>query len=290
MISKDTQFADMWIAHTRQPTNSPGSSPIWSHPFASFDCAIVHNGDISSFGANLELLNSLGYKSHVGTDSEVVARSPESLDSGRGTLGHRGCNGSYKPVRGSSRGNSLLETLSRNSEGQDLTGHLQFWRDSEDDKDAYLIALTDRSKFRPLLFGEDEERYFVASEENQIRRISPNARVWTPEPGSFFIASVKRGLIASGTTREVSSFIKEDESHKRQILPNESANLIDAFDLGFQEINARISEAYEAGEEKISFSHPEWTEIHRHWIFSEKSVARISKSNYLDIRETVSRI
>src|SRR5579872_2778767 len=70
----DAKFADMWIAHTRQPTNSPGSSPIWSHPFASFDCAIVHNGDISSFGANMELLNSLGYKSHVGTDSEVVAR------------------------------------------------------------------------------------------------------------------------------------------------------------------------------------------------------------------------
>ncbi|MDA4130167.1 MAG: hypothetical protein OK457_05315 [Thaumarchaeota archaeon] len=71
---RDSKWADLWIAHTRQPTNSPGSSPIWSHPFASFDCAIVHNGDISSFGANMEFLNSYGYKSHVGTDSEVVAK------------------------------------------------------------------------------------------------------------------------------------------------------------------------------------------------------------------------
>jgi glutamate synthase domain-containing protein 1 len=34
-IDQDVKKADMWIAHTRQPTNSPGSSPIWSHPFAS---------------------------------------------------------------------------------------------------------------------------------------------------------------------------------------------------------------------------------------------------------------
>ena len=70
---ENEKFGDLWLAHTRQPTNSPGSSPIWTHPFSSFDCAIVHNGDISSFGANLEFLNSLGYRSHVGTDSEVIA-------------------------------------------------------------------------------------------------------------------------------------------------------------------------------------------------------------------------
>ncbi|MEM4405290.1 MAG: hypothetical protein QXR28_05475 [Nitrososphaerota archaeon] len=54
-------YGDMWIAHTRQPTNSPGRLPIWSHPFASGEWAIVHNGDISSFGSNMELLWSLGY-------------------------------------------------------------------------------------------------------------------------------------------------------------------------------------------------------------------------------------
>jgi len=78
-LDTDSKKADLWIAHTRQPTNSPGRLPIWSHPFASLDCAIVHNGDISSFGANIELLNSWGLKSHAGTDSEVIARLLDHL-------------------------------------------------------------------------------------------------------------------------------------------------------------------------------------------------------------------
>ena len=50
-LDVEREVADLWIAHTRQPTNSPGAFPIWSHPFASGECAIIHNGDISSFGA-----------------------------------------------------------------------------------------------------------------------------------------------------------------------------------------------------------------------------------------------
>ena len=71
--SIESKEADMWLAHTRQPTNSPGSLPYWSHPFSSFNIAIVHNGDISSFGANREFLKSKGVNSFVGTDSEVIA-------------------------------------------------------------------------------------------------------------------------------------------------------------------------------------------------------------------------
>ena len=78
-LDAEPKKADAWIAHTRQPTNSPGRYPIWSHPFASMDCAIAHNGDISSFGANLEQLNSWGLRSHVGTDSEVIARLLDHL-------------------------------------------------------------------------------------------------------------------------------------------------------------------------------------------------------------------
>ena len=48
--------------------------------------------------------------------------------------------------------------------------------------DTYLLALTDRSKFRPLLIGEDEFYYYAASEENQIRSLSRNATIWTPDP------------------------------------------------------------------------------------------------------------
>jgi glutamate synthase domain-containing protein 1 len=65
--------ADLWIAHTRQPTNSPGVYPVWSHPFASHEWAIAHNGDISSFGANMEFMHYRGVSSFVGTDSELIA-------------------------------------------------------------------------------------------------------------------------------------------------------------------------------------------------------------------------
>ena len=59
-LDVEKEEADLWIAHTRQPTNSPGAFPIWSHPFASGECAIVHNGDISSFGANVEQTQFMG--------------------------------------------------------------------------------------------------------------------------------------------------------------------------------------------------------------------------------------
>ena len=252
---KDAQFGDMWIAHTRQPTNSPGSSPIWSHPFAALDCAIVHNGDISSFGANMELLNSLGYKSHVGTDSEVVARLLNHLIRVEGLSVVDAATVLTNPFEDRIRGNVLLETLSR-LKGARLDGPFAILAGYEDDNDTYLIALTDRSKFRPLLFGEDDNCYFVASEENQIRRISPKARVWTPEPGSVFIASLKQGLIASGNSRETGSSFSQKITipPSEKGLPNELSKSIDALDLGFQEINGKIADAYEAGEEKIGFS------------------------------------
>ena len=72
-LIKSDAVADLWIAHTRQPTNSPGSSAIWCHPFSNVNAAIVHNGDISSFGSNINFLNYRGVTNLVGTDSEVVA-------------------------------------------------------------------------------------------------------------------------------------------------------------------------------------------------------------------------
>src|SRR5438876_463512 len=78
-LVEDRVFADAWLAHTRQPTNSPGRYPIWSHPFSSVEFAIVHNGDISSYGANMEFLKSVGITKHVGTDSEVVAQLLDHL-------------------------------------------------------------------------------------------------------------------------------------------------------------------------------------------------------------------
>ncbi|MGI0092357.1 MAG: hypothetical protein ACREBS_11680, partial [Nitrososphaerales archaeon] len=200
-IDQDAKRADMWIAHTRQPTNSPGSSPIWSHPFASLDCAIVHNGDISSFGANMEFLNSLGYKSHVGTDSEVISKLLFHLIRIEGLSVRDAATILTNPFEDDApRG--VFDLLSK-YRGAKLDGPFAVVAGYVDERDSYLIALTDRSKFRPLLLGEDENYFYVASEENQIRNISRHATIWTPDPGSYFIASLNHGLIESGTSRDV---------------------------------------------------------------------------------------
>ncbi|QKQ99478.1 glutamate synthase [Metallosphaera tengchongensis] len=194
---------DMWLAHTRQPTNSPGHYPYWSHPFSSFDVAIVHNGDVSSFGANLEFLQSRGWGGFVGTDSEVMAFLFEELLSEGLTVEE-----ASKILVNPSRRNGVISThhdyLYRNAR---LDGPFTAIIGYDSGDDLYLIGIADRSKFRPVLIGEDDNYYFIASEESQIRLVSPKAKVWTLSPGSYFIASMKRGIVSYGrTTEEMESF------------------------------------------------------------------------------------
>lgn len=246
------EVGDLWLAHTRQPTNSPGSFPIWSHPFASTDCAIVHNGDISSFGSNMELLGSWGATSHVGTDSEVIARLLDHLIRVEGLSVVEAATVLTNPYqRRLSR--ELLELLAK-YRGARLDGPFAVIAGYSDGSDTYLVALTDRSKFRPILIGEDDGCYYVASEENQIRNISREAKIWTPEPGSFFIASVNRGIVESGSGRSLEtqdSVLRESANRFGERKPE--SRFLDATGLDFKAINARIVTALANGEREITF-------------------------------------
>ena len=247
----ESKFADAWIAHTRQPTNSPGSSPIWSHPFSSLDCAIVHNGDISSFGANLELLSSMGYRSHVGTDSEVIARLLNQLVRFEGLSIREACTILTSPFEEniSRFGADVEELVNSKYKGARLDGPFSVVALYSNDEDTYLVALVDRSKFRPMIIGEDDERFYVASEEVQIRSVSRSARVWTPEPGSFFIASLKRGLIESGTTRGARRDFSDTTAGS-----GISRLAIDSTGMDFSRINTEIFNAHARGERGIKFT------------------------------------
>ncbi len=180
---------DAWIAHTREPTNSPGRSPIWSHPFAVGDVAIVHNGDISSFGANRRFLERLGFQSFTGTDSEVMAFLLHYLLAERGLSPEEAARVLVDPTRGG--GDADLA-------GAGLDGPFTLLATWADARETYLLAVVDRQKLRPLILGEDENAFYAASEESQIRAVSPDAHIWTPAPGSFFLASSARGILHEG--------------------------------------------------------------------------------------------
>ncbi len=180
--------ADMWLAHTRQPTNSPGYLPYWSHPFSTFNIAIVHNGDISSFGANREYLKSKGVTSFVGTDSEVIAHIFKELIREYDLI-------TALKIMSGNMDDSKIKYRTR---GCVLDGPYTLIIGYDDGQDIYMIAMADRTKLRPAILGEDDNNIFIASEESQIRIISQNAKIWTLEPGSFFISSMKNGIINPG--------------------------------------------------------------------------------------------
>ncbi|MDA4113862.1 MAG: glutamate synthase [Thaumarchaeota archaeon] len=241
--------ADMWLAHTRQPTNSPGSLPIWSHPFASMNTAIVHNGDISSYGSNMELLNSWGIKSHVGTDSEVIARLLDHLLRIDGLSMREAATVLTNPFERNIT--PTMRDLLYRYRGARLDGPFAVVAGYADGEDTYLVALTDRSKFRPLLVGEDENYFYVASEENQIRNQSKHARIWTPEPGAFFIASLRQGMIVPGTERSLDTQTSALTWTAPPPQPGQELRKVDASEKGFREINESISAAHSRDEPGI---------------------------------------
>ncbi|HUK74935.1 MAG TPA: hypothetical protein VLU99_04015 [Nitrososphaerales archaeon] len=253
-LDADTKKADAWIAHTRQPTNSPGRYPIWSHPFASMDCAIAHNGDISSYGANLEQLNSWGLRSHVGTDSEVIARLLDHLVRVEGISLFEAATLLTNPFE--RQFSPEVRKLLIRYRGARLDGPFAVVAGYSDGKDTYLLALTDRSKFRPLLVAEDANRFYVASEEVQIRNLSKDAVVWAPEPGSFFLASVKKGILEHGTRRKIYSYQKGGNGGTagpaQAAVPSPtsaSVHRLDSTGVGFGDINEFLRKAYRSGSE-----------------------------------------
>ena len=68
----------LFTAHNRFPTNTPG---WWggAHPFALLDWTVVHNGEISSYGANRRYLEMQGYHCTMFTDTEVMAYAADFL-------------------------------------------------------------------------------------------------------------------------------------------------------------------------------------------------------------------
>jgi len=238
LIEKNPE-ADLWLAHTRQPTNSPGRYPIWSHPFSAGEWAIVHNGDISSFGANVMFLSGRGYRSFVGTDSEVIAFLLDYLTRVEKLSIEEAATLLCNPFSLSWR----LQKERFELRGACLDGPFSVVAGYSDGDDVYLLAMTDRSKLRPLVVGEDEEMLYAASEEAQIRALSERARVWSVEPGSYFLASMKKGVIVSGR--------RSTKTCPSLHIPLATGYVIDAKSLGHRELYKRVRDAIMAGKRDL---------------------------------------
>lgn len=184
----------IWTAHGRFPTNTPG---WWggAHPFTLLDWSIVHNGEISSYGANKRYLEMFGYKLALQTDTEAITYAfdlllrrhkvplqvaiaalaapfwseiermepakQELTRAIRTMYGSLLLNGPFSIVLGSSKG---------------------------------IVALNDRLKLRPLVAASKGDVLFVASEESAIREICPEPEtVWTPRGGEPVIGVLEEG-------------------------------------------------------------------------------------------------
>lgn len=174
----------LWTAHNRFPTNTPG---WWggAHPFTLLDWAIVHNGEISSYGINKRYLEMYGYRLTMLTDTEVVTylfdllvrRHGLSFETALTVLAapfwknidrmeeeERKAMTALRMVYGSALLNGPFAVILSHSNG--------------------MIGLSDRIKLRPLVAARSGDLVYLSSEESAIRKIDKNVeKVWFPKAG-----------------------------------------------------------------------------------------------------------
>lgn len=172
-----------WIAHGRFPTNTPG---WWggAHPFTILDFAVVHNGEISSYGINKRYLEMFGYRCTLMTDTEVMAYLFDLLLRRHRLPIELACKVMAPPT---------WDEIDRGGEGMELARSIRIIYGSALVNGPFailfahrngLIGLNDRIKLRPLIAAREGKTLYIASEESGIREICPSPeKVWSPKAG-----------------------------------------------------------------------------------------------------------
>ncbi len=172
------------IGHTRYPTNSPGFQPWLAHPFTYGETVIVHNGDLSSYGANKRLISyGIGLRGFTGNDSEVIAYLVEML---------------YRDGAGPE---DIVEALvhGRGERWARLDGPYAVIYIHGDPRGPVFSAFVDRHHFRPLYVAVEDTRVYVASEAAAVKEMAPGARPVMLRGGGYIVVypdgeTVARGL------------------------------------------------------------------------------------------------
>lgn len=196
-----------WIGHGRFPTNTPG---WWggAHPFTILDWAIVHNGEISSYGINKRYLEMFGYKCTMLTDTEVVAYSFDLLLRRHNLPIELACKALAASFwtdidRMKAQGKKVADVYEAlrivygggllNGPFAIILGHANG-----------MVGLSDRVKLRPLVAARKDDMLYIASEESAIREVaSVLDKVWNPKAGEPVIGELKIPVSDTDAVREL---------------------------------------------------------------------------------------
>ena len=176
--------AYIWIAHGRFPTNTPG---WWAgaHPFTLLDWAVVHNGEISSYGINKRYLEMFGYKCTMRTDTEVMAYLLDLLVRRHRLPLEVACKVMAAPFwrtidRLPEPERTMYKTLRQVYAGALVNGPFAIIVAHRE----AMMGVNDRIKLRPMVAARKDDFLYISSEEAGIRAMCPNPDiVWSPRAG-----------------------------------------------------------------------------------------------------------
>lgn len=188
----DEYRAWMWTAHARFPTNTTG---WWggAHPFGILDWAVVHNGEVSSYGINRRYLENFGYHCTMHTDTEVIGYLWDLLVRKHGLPLDVAAKCLAPPLWSSIETlppdeRELLRTLRIVYGGALLNGPFSIVVTHS----GGMIGLNDRIKLRPMVAARKDSTLYVSSEEAAIRLICPAPdKIWHPEGGEPVIGRLR---------------------------------------------------------------------------------------------------
>jgi glutamate synthase domain-containing protein 1 len=188
--------AYIWIAHGRFPTNTPG---WWAgaHPFTLLDWAVVHNGEISSYGINRRYLEMFGYQCTMRTDTEVMAYLLDLLIRRQGLPVEVACDVLAAPfweqIARMPEEKRRLYTVLRQVYGSALVNGpfaIIFGRQGE------MAGVNDRIKLRPLVAARKDSWLYLSSEESGIRAMCADPdQVWAPRAGQPVIGRLGSDVV-----------------------------------------------------------------------------------------------
>ena len=164
----DEYEAYIWLSHGRFPTNTTG---WWggAHPFGLLDWAVVHNGEISSYGINRRYLENFGYHCSLRTDTEVIAYMFDLLMRKHALPLEQACRVMAPPFwsqieREAPDEREILRTLRIVYGGALLNGPFSVLVGHSEG----MIGLNDRTKLRPMCAARKGDMLYVSSEEAAI--------------------------------------------------------------------------------------------------------------------------